>query len=140
MGAICVTMLPIAVLKLILLHFYWQPHLLKKNLGFENSEILKCVPESVHIFHWILRHVRKYIWIFSNPEFVLYCSWRLKTLTVTHLGKLSPSKTDEFSEKFQTAFGPPPPHFRKVMLHIFSEIHDRSIVHNGKNLQHKFLD
>ena len=34
----------------------------------------------------------------------------------------------------------PPPHFRKVMLQIFSEIHDRSIVYNGKNLQHKFLD
>ena len=30
--------------------------------------------------------------------------------------------------------------FRKVMLQIFSEIHDRSIVYNGKNLQHKFLD
>ena len=57
------------------------------------------------------------------------------------LGKLSPSKTDEFSEKFQMAFDPPPPpHFRKVMLQIFSEIHDRSIVYNGKNLQHKFLD
>ena len=140
MGAICVTMLPIAVLKLILLHFYWQPHLLKKNLGFENSEILKCVPESVHIFHWILRHVRKYIWIFSNPEFVLYCSWRLKTLTVTHLGKLSPSKADEFSEKFQTAFDPPPPSFSESYVAIFSEIHDRSIVYNGKNLQHKFLD
>ena len=119
MGAICVTMLPIAVLKLILLHFYWQPHLLKKNLGFENSEILKCVPESVHIFHWILRHVRKYIWIFSNPEFVLYCSWRLKTLTVTHLGKLSPSKTDEFSEKFQTAFDPPPLIFGKLCCTFF---------------------
>ena len=86
-------MLPIAVLKLILLQFYWQPHLLKKNLGFENSEILKCVPESVHIFHWILRHVRKYIWIFSNPEFVLYCSWRLKTLI--HLGKGSETLVTE---------------------------------------------
>ena len=33
-----------------------------------------------------------------------------------------------------------PPHFRKVMLQFFSEIHDRSIVYNGKNLQHKFFD
>ena len=56
-----------------------------------------------------------------------------------NLGKLSPSKTDEFSEKFQTAFDSPP-HFRKVMLQFFSEIHDRSIVYNGKNLQHKLLD
>ena len=47
---------------------------------------------------------------------------------------------DEFSEKFQTAFDPPPPHFRKVVLQFFSEFHDRSIVYNGKNLQHKFLD
>ena len=36
------------------------------------------------------------------------------------LGTLTPSKTDEFSEKFQTAFDPPPaPHFRKIMLRIF---------------------
>ena len=34
----------------------------------------------------------------------------------------------------------PPPHFRKVMLQIFSEIHDGSIVYNGKNLKYKFLD
>ena len=36
------------------------------------------------------------------------------------------SKTDEFSEKFQTAFDPPP-HFRKIILQFFSKIHDRSI-------------
>ena len=34
----------------------------------------------------------------------------------------------------------PPPHFRKIMLQIFSEIHDRRIVYNGKNLQQIFLD
>ena len=55
------------------------------------------------------------------------------------LGKHPLSKTDEFSEKFQTAFDPPP-HFRKIMLRICSEIHDRSTLYNGKNLQHKFLD
>ena len=38
---------------------------------------------------------------------------------VASLGKLPPTKTDEFSEKFQTAFDPPPPHFRKIMLRIF---------------------
>ena len=36
------------------------------------------------------------------------------------LGTPSPSKIDEFSEKFQTAFDPsPPPHFRKVILQFF---------------------
>ena len=30
--------------------------------------------------------------------------------------------------------------FRKIMLRICSEIHDRSTLYNGKNLQHKFLD
>ena len=34
------------------------------------------------------------------------------------LGKLSPSKTDEFLEKFQTAFDLFP-HFQKVILQIF---------------------
>ena len=32
-----------------------------------------------------------------------------KTRQLASLGKLSPSKTDEFSEKFQTAYDPPPP-------------------------------
>ena len=31
----------------------------------------------------------------------------------------SKNLTDEFSEKFQTVFDPPPPHFRKIMLQIF---------------------
>ena len=29
------------------------------------------------------------------------------------------TKSDEFLEKFQTAFNPPPPHFWKIMLHFF---------------------
>ena len=31
-------------------------------------------------------------------------------------------------------------HFRKIILWIFSGIHDRITVYNDKNLQHKFLD
>ena len=34
-------------------------------------------------------------------------------------GTCGASKTDGFSEKFQTAFAPPPPHFRKIILRIF---------------------
>ena len=34
------------------------------------------------------------------------------------LGKLSPSKTDEFLEKFQTAFDPPPS-FSEIYVAIF---------------------
>ena len=34
----------------------------------------------------------------------------------------------------------PHPSFSESYVAIFSEIHDRSIVYNGKNLQHKFLD
>ena len=60
----------------------------------------------------------------------------------------SPSVRDAFPfqngwifGKVPNGLGPPaPPHFRKVVLQIFSEIHDRSIVYNGKNLQYKFLD
>ena len=62
------------------------------------------------------------------------------SLFTFHLGKDGPTKTDEFLEKFQTAFDPPPPHFRKIMLRFFSGIHDQRSVYNGKNLQHKFLD
>ena len=35
------------------------------------------------------------------------------------LGTGGVSKTDEFSEKFQTAFDPPSPHFRKIVLQFF---------------------
>ena len=35
---------------------------------------------------------------------------------------------------------PDPPRFRKIILQIFSRIHDQSTVYNGKNLQYKFLD
>ena len=43
------------------------------------------------------------------------------------LGKPTPSKTDEFSEKFQTAFDPPPaPHFRKVTLRFSRQNCDKS--------------
>ena len=34
----------------------------------------------------------------------------------------------------------PPPSFSENHVAIFSEIYDRSIVYNGKNLQYKFLD
>ena len=36
------------------------------------------------------------------------------------LGTLTPSKTDEFSEKFQTAFDPPPAPFSENFIAIFS--------------------
>ena len=51
-----------------------------------------------------------------------------------YLGTPSPSKTEEFSEKFQTAFDPPPRSFSESYIAIFSEIHDRSIVYNGKKV------
>ena len=41
------------------------------------------------------------------------------------LGKDGVSKTDEFSEKFQTAFDPPP-HFRKIILRFSRQNCDKS--------------
>ena len=44
----------------------------------------------------------------------------LATLIEQRLGTLTPSKTDEFSEKFQTAFDSPPPLiFGKLCCKIF---------------------
>ena len=40
-------------------------------------------------------------------------------LYILPLGTGQATKTDEFSEKIQTAFDTPPPHFRKTMLHFF---------------------
>ena len=49
----------------------------------------------------------------------------LATLIEQRLGTLTPSKTNEFSEKFQTNFDPPP-HFRKVILRISRQNCDKS--------------
>ena len=51
--------------------------------------------------------------------------WRLVFLYI-FLGKDGVSETDEFSEKFQTAFDPPPPHFRKIMLRFSRQNCDKS--------------
>ena len=40
-------------------------------------------------------------------------------VTIGLLGKWPAPKLDEFLEKFQTAFDPPPPHFWKIRLQIF---------------------
>ena len=50
-----------------------------------------------------------------------------KKICKTRLGTGHATKTDEFSEKVQTAFDPPH-HFQKIILQFFSEIHERSIV------------
>ena len=55
-------------------------------------------------------------------------------------GRIPLPKRMNFRKSSKRPLTPPPAHFRKVMLQIFSEIHDQSIVYNGKNLQHKFLD
>ena len=44
------------------------------------------------------------------------------------------SKRDEFSEKFQTAFDTPPPHFRKVILRISQQNCDNAYVHYGRTV------
>ena len=43
------------------------------------------------------------------------------TLQHAHKGTGDGTKTNEFSEKFQTAFDPNPPQFRKIMLQFFPE-------------------
>ena len=52
------------------------------------------------------------------------------------------TKTDEFSEKFQTPIdhSPPPPHFRKIMLQICFNFMLNMPCSKVQNLQHKFLD
>ena len=42
------------------------------------------------------------------------------TLQHAHKGTGDATKTNEFSEKFQTAFAPPP-HFRKIMLQFLQK-------------------
>ena len=48
--------------------------------------------------------------MFSSSPF-LKRKYIFKTVADWSLGKLVPTKTDEFSEKFQTAVNPPPPSF-----------------------------
>ena len=55
------------------------------------------------------------------------------------LGTGGVSKTDEFSEKFQTTFDPPP-HFRKIMLQLCSNFMLKKPCLKVQNLQREFLD
>ena len=51
------------------------------------------------------------------------------------LGTGKVNRSDEFSEKFQTAFDPPPPHFRKVTLRFSRQNCDKSAyVHMEEHL------
>ena len=43
----------------------------------------------------------------------------LQPIVDSHLGKGPTTKSDEFLDKFQTAFDLPPSHFRKIMLQMF---------------------
>ena len=49
------------------------------------------------------------------------CKKQIKVL-LKSLGKGPATKSDELLEKIQTAFGPPPPHFWKIMLQFFEWI------------------
>ena len=51
-------------------------------------------------------------WIYSANNLGIYVIGGCQCA----LGKPKASKTDDFLEKFQTAFAPPPPHFRKIIL------------------------
>ena len=62
-----------------------------------------------------------YLFIFSRWRHTML-SWLPQVHSLQR--EADPSKTDEFSENFQTAFDPLPPHFRKIILQFFSEIHD----------------
>ena len=54
---------------------------------------------------------------------------------VLHLGTGDATKTDEFLEKFQTAFDPTLLHFQKIILQIYFENHAQQVLFNkGQNL------
>ena len=73
---------------------------------------LDCIWDSSILYQWVTRHYMDGWVDWLN----LVCGLRMPDT----------SKTDKFSEKFQTAFDPP--HFRKIILQLFSEIHEQSIV------------
>ena len=108
------------------------------------SNLLHLPNNLLHIPNRLLHFPQKFL---TSPT--LFCGTLSKTKTQFYkifplflhlwsLGTHSPSKTDEFSEKFQTAFGPPLI-FGKSYC-VFFGIHDRRTVYNGKNLQYKFLE
>ena len=75
--------------------------------------------------------------VFAIPKTFLYSlfhflyakSWKFWGVS---LGTDGHTKTDETSEKFQTAFDPPPLHFWKIILRISRQMGDKSAyVHYG---------
>ena len=61
----------------------------------------------------------------KNGEF---CSWIKKTFS---LGKGPATKSDEFSEKFQTVIDTPTPSFSENLLQIFFMIYMVANMHGG---------
>ena len=107
---------------------HWRP---EKGRSMILSNYTTLVLLHLHYYHKYSGFIRK-----TLKDFFYYLS---KTRWYTAKGRLPLPKRMNFRKSSKRPLTPPP-HFRKVMLQIFSEIHDRSIVYNGKNLQHKFLD
>ena len=60
---------------------------------------------------------------------------KVHSKSMSNLGEQHVSKSDEFSEKFRTAFAPPPHHFRKVILRFLRQNCDKSVyVHMEEHL------
>ena len=61
------------------------------------------------------------------PKNTLIAAEQSKLQVVLYKGTDGPTKTDDFSEKSQTAFDPPPPpNFRKIMLRFSRQNCDKS--------------
>ena len=54
----------------------------------------------------------------QHQSLFVWAKWKETSITDLVLGKDPATKSDEFLEKFQTAFDPPP-HFWKDILHFF---------------------
>ena len=63
-----------------------------------------------------IRFIRAYIFLLPCFHSSYY---RDAALNMSGLGKDPVAKSDDFLEKFQTAFDPPTPSFLEIMLHIF---------------------
>ena len=87
----------------------------------------------------ILLHLRSQLLLHLLLQILLHLRPHLEIISIAHkwtfalnqkirgLGTGDGNKTDDFSEKFQTDFDPPP-HYRKIMLQFFPEISGLSTV------------
>ena len=114
------------------------PNMHGKPIIALNNQLNKWSPILSHIITQSAPFVYTFFCISQQTSSHRVLSYCCTSVTSSLLGTGHATKSDEFSEKFETALDPP--HFRKMIKQFFSENVRKKTFIKVQNLQYKFLD